>query len=120
MSDQSPMELFEEIAKKANESAGGQSIIKEWVGPYNGKILQFETDTEKFYLMIAHGKMEICTGEYPSPDLTFRGSSQVIIDVFTGKRSIGDAIKRWDLLLMGAGHEGFMLGKLITTLYSEA
>jgi putative sterol carrier protein len=120
MSDQSPMKIFEEIAKKTNESVAGQSIIKEWVGPYDGKILQFETDTKKFYLVIADGKMEVCTGEYPSPDLTFRGSSQVIIDVFTGKRSVGEAIKRWDLLLMGAGHEGFMLGRLITTIFPEA
>ena len=120
MSDQSPRKIFEEIARKINESVGGQRIIKEWVGPYDGKILQFETDTERFYLVIADGKMEVCTAEYPSPDLTFRGSSQVIIDVFTGKRSVGDAIKRWDLLLMGAGHEGLMLGRLITTILLEA
>ncbi len=119
MSDQSPREIFEEITKRVSESVEGQRIIEEWVGPYDGKILQFETDAEKFYLVITVGKMKVCTGEYPSPDLTFRGSSQVIVDVFTGKRSVGDAIRSWDLLLMGAGHEGFMLRRLITTAVLE-
>jgi len=120
MSDQSPRKIFEEITKKVNESAEGQKIIDEWVGPYDGKILQFETDAEKFYLVITDGKMELCTGEYPSPDLTLRGSSQVIMDVFTGRRSVGDVIRSWDLLLMGAGHEGFMLGRLIATVSLES
>jgi hypothetical protein len=119
MSDQSPRKIFEEITKRVNGSVEGQRIVEEWVGHYDGKILQFETDAEKFYLVITVGKMEVCTGEYPSPDLTFRGSSQVIVDVFTGKKSVGDAIRSWDLLLMGAGHEGFMLGRLITTAFQE-
>lgn len=119
MNEQSPSEIFEEVAKKVNENAEGQRIIKEWVGSYEGKILQFETEAEKFYLVITLGKMEVCTGDYPSPDLTFRGSSQVIVDVFTGRRSVADAMRSWDLLLIGAGHEGFMLGRLITTALLE-
>jgi hypothetical protein len=31
-----------------------------------------------------------------------------------------DAMKSWDLLLMGAGHEGFIVGRLITTVFLEA
>ncbi len=120
MSDVSPKKIFEEIAKKANNSSEGKRIMKEWVGPYHGKILQLETDAEKFYLAVTDGRMKVYDGEYPSPDLTFRGSSQVISDVFAGKRSVGDAMKSWDLLLMGAGHEGFILGKLITTVFLEA
>lgn len=119
MRKESTKKIFEEIANKANSSIGGQKIMREWVGPYNGKILQFETDTEKFYLVITEGKMNVHDGEYPSPDLTIRGSAQVISDVFTGKRSVGDAMKSWDLLLMGAGHEGFTLGKLITTVFLD-
>jgi len=119
MNDQSPKKIFEEITKRVNESVEGQKIIGEWVGPYDGKILQFETEAEKFYLVITDGKIELYTGEYPSPDLSLRGSSQVIIDVFTGKRSVGDVVRSWDLLLIGAGHEGFMLGKLIATVFLE-
>ena len=119
MSEQSPSEIFEEVAKRVNGDAEGQRVIEEWVGPYEGKILQFETEAEKFYLVITLGKMEVCIGEYPSPDLTFRGSSQLIVDVFAGRRSVADAIRSRDLLLIGAGHEGFMLGKLIATALLE-
>jgi putative sterol carrier protein len=120
MSSLSPKKLFKEIAEKVNSSSEGKRIIKEWVGPYDGKIIQFETDTEKFYLVVTDGRMKVRDGEYPSPDLTFRGSSQVISEVFTGKKSVGDAMKSWGLLLMGAGHEGFILGRLITTVFLEA
>jgi len=119
MSDESPRRIFEDIAKRGNNSSEAQRIIKQWVGPYHGKILQFETDSEKFYLVVTDGRMKVCSGEYPSPDLTLRGSSQVISDVFTGKRSVGDAMKSWDLLLMGAGHEGSTLAKLITAVFLE-
>ena len=119
MSGMSPKQIFAEVAKKANSSGEGKRIMKEWVGPYYGKIIQFEADTEKFYLVVKGGRMKVHDGEYPSPDLTFRGSSQVISDVFTGERSVGNAMKSWDLLLIGAGHEGFILGKLITTVFLE-
>jgi hypothetical protein len=120
MSSLSPKKLFKEVAEKANSSSEGKRIMKEWVGHYDGKIIQFETDTEKFYLVVTDEKMKVLDGEYPSPDLTLRGSSQVISDVFTGKKSVGDAMKSWDLLLMGAGHEGFILGRLITSVFLEA
>jgi putative sterol carrier protein len=86
MSSLSPKNLFEEIAEKANSSSEGRRIMKEWVGHYDGKIIQFETDTEKFYLVVTDERMKVRDGEYPSPDLTFRGSRQVILDVFTGKK----------------------------------
>ena len=111
--------FFEAIAMKANRSSDGQKIMKDWIGHYHGKVIQFETDTEKFYLVVTDEKMKVRDGEYPSPDLAFTGSSQVISDVFTGRRSIGDALKSWDFLLIGAGHEGFKLGKLITTVSQE-
>ena len=70
--------------------------------------------------MVTDGKMKVCDGEYPSPDLTFRGSTQVVSDVFTGKKTVGEAMKSWDLLLMGAGHEGFALAKLIEAVLMES
>jgi len=119
MSDENPKRIFEEIARKANSNSEAEKIIRQWVGPYDGKILQFETGSEKFYLVVSDGRLKVCDGEYPSPDLTFRGSSEVVLDVFTGKKTVGDAMKNWDLLLMGAGHEGFSLAKLITTVLME-
>jgi hypothetical protein len=112
--------LFEAIAMKANRSSDGQKIMKDWVGHYHGKIIQFETDVEKFYLVVQDGKMKVLEGTYPAPDLTFKGSSKVISEAFTGRRRMGDVMKTWELILMGAGHEGFALGRLVTTVMLEA
>lgn len=119
MSSVSARKFFEAIAMKANRSSEGTKIMTEWTKQYHGKVIQFETDTEKFYLVIEGGKMRVHEGEYPGPDLTFKGSSNLILGVFTGKTRFGDAMKNWDLVLIGAGHEGFMLGRLITTVMLE-
>jgi len=111
--------LFEAVAMKANRSSDGQRIMKDWVGHYHGKVIQFETDTEQFYLVVADGKMKIKDGVYPAPDLTFKGSSKTVSEVFTGRKRIGDAMKTWELVLIGAGHEGFALGRLVTTVMLE-
>ncbi len=112
-------EFFEALALKANQSNDGQKIMKDWVGHYHGKIIQFETDAEEFYLLVHDGKMKVVDGVYPAPDLTFKASSETLFEVFTGRRSIGDALKTWDLVLVGAGHEGFALGRLVTTVMME-
>lgn len=111
--------FFEAVAMKANRSNEGTKIMKEWIGRYHGKIVQFETETEHFYLVITESKMKVCDGIYPAPDITFKGSSKTISEVFTGRRRISDAMKSWDLVLVGAGHEGFALGRLVTTVMLE-
>jgi len=111
--------FFEAVAMKANRSGEGTKIMEKWASRYHGKIIQFETDTEQFYLVVTDGKMRVCDGKYPSPDLTFKGSSKTIYEVFTGRKRFGDAMKNWELVLIGAGHEGFALGRLITTVMLE-
>lgn len=110
--------LFQAIVTRANKSHEGTRIMQQWTRRY-GKVLQFETDTEKFYLVIQEGKIRLSQGEYAAPDLTFRGTGKTISEVFTGKKGFGDAMKNWELTLIGAGHEGFTLGKLVTTVMLE-
>lgn len=110
--------FFQAIVMRANKSSEGIRIMQNWTRRY-GKILQFETDTEKFHLVIQNGKMRLLEGEYPAPDLTFRGTSKTVTEVFTGKKRFGDAMKNWELVLIGAGHEGFTLGRLITAVMLE-
>ena len=71
-------------------------------------------------VVIADGKMKVHDGEYPSPDITFKGSSKLISDVFTDRRNMGEAMESWQLVVLGAGHEGFALEQLITTMMLEA
>jgi len=111
--------FFEAVAMKANRSSEGTRIMRTWTSRYHGKVIQFETDDEPFYLVVAEGKMRVFEGKYPSPDLTFKGSSKTVYEVFTGRKRFTEAMKNWELVLIGAGHEGFMLGKLVTTVMLE-
>ena len=115
----SARQFLQAIAMRANKSTEGTKIMQNWTRHYPGKIIQFETDTEKFHIIIAEGKMHVTEGIYVAPDLTFRGTSKTINEVFTGKKRFGDAMKSWELVLIGAGHEGFTLGRLITTVMME-
>jgi putative sterol carrier protein len=110
--------FFQAVVMRANKSSEGTRIMQNWTKHY-GKVIQFETDTEKFYLVVQNGKIRVSEGEYNAPDLTFRGTSKTVNEVFTGKKRFGDAMKNWELVLVGAGHEGFTLGRLITTVMLE-
>jgi len=119
MTTTSVKKFFEIIAMKANRSVEGTRIMQEWTQHYFGKIVQFETDIEKFYLIIHNGKLRVCEGTYPAPDLTLKAATKTLIEVFTGRKRFGDAMKSWELILIGAGHEAFTLGRLITTVMME-
>lgn len=108
--------FIEAIAMKANRDEEIKNTMRNWVGGYHGKIIQFETDPENFYIVVQNEKMEVRTGSCPSPDLTIRAPSKVITDVFTGRRRFGDAMRSWELLLIGAGHEAFQLARVITAV----
>jgi len=115
----SARQFFQAIAMRANRSNEGTKIMQNWTKHYYGKVIQFITDSEQFYLVVADGKMRVVEGEYTAPDLTFKGASKTISEVFTGKKRFGDALKNWELVLVGAAHEGFTLGRLITTIMLE-
>ena len=119
MSAISAKKFFEAVAMKANRSSEGTKIMGEWQGHCYGKVIQFETDTEQFHLVVSEGKMKVREGVYPAPDLTFKGTSKTVSEVFTGRKRFGDAMKNWELMLMGSGHEGFALGRLVTTVMLE-
>ena len=113
-------DFFQTTAVKANESSSGKLIMKEWVGHYDGKVVQFQTGKEVFYIVVADETMRVCDGEYPSPDIIFRGPPELIIDVFTLRKSMESAMKSWELVVLGAGHDGFALRELVSTVFREA
>lgn len=112
--------FIEAVAMKANREEETKKAMRYWVGRYHGKIIQFETDPENFYLVVQDGRMKVRAGSNPSPDLTVRAPSGVITDVFTGRRRFGEAMKSWDLVLIGAGHEAFHLARLIMAVILAA
>jgi hypothetical protein len=107
-------QLFDDLISKVNETTELRELVRKWVDPYQGKVLQLETDTETFHvLLFRKGTMELKEGEYPSPDVIYRATNETLMSLFTGQASFRDLMKRWELVIIGAGHESVPLSQLI-------
>lgn len=107
-------QLFETLVKRVNEKPEHREFVREWVGPYQGKVLQLETDQGTFHVVLnKKGTLSLHKGKYPSPDVIYKATTETLMNLFTGQASFRTLIKRWDLVIIGAGHESVSLNKLI-------
>lgn len=107
-------QFMRHINSAVNSSEEHKKFVAEWINPWPGKVLQVDAEGEKFYTVITQEKMWIEEGEYPSPDVIFRvKDAQVILDIFTGRLPFRNAMKSWDLFVIGAAHEAVPLAQLI-------
>lgn len=101
------------VIQQGNKKEDALKIMAEWAGAYDGKVLQVETDG-KFYHVIITGKgATVKEGEYPSPDIIFRAPSDLLMQIFTGRADPIEAIKKWEMVVVGSGHEMVPMNKLI-------
>jgi hypothetical protein len=108
------VQLFETMIQKVNGAPEHREFVSTWVGPYQGKILQLETDKETFHILLQRqGTMKLVIGSYSSPDVIYKASTETLLNLFTGKASFRDLMKRWELIIIGAGHESVPLGQLL-------
>ena len=108
------VQIFNELIAKVNETPEHREFIREWVGPYQGKVLQIETDQGTFHIRLhRQGTMEMRDGVYPSPEVIFKASTKTLMNLFTGQASFRELMKKWELVIIGAGHESVSLGQLL-------
>jgi hypothetical protein len=108
------VQLFETLVKRVNETPAHRQFVQEWVGNYQGKVLQLDTDEGSFHVVLKKdGSMQLRPGSYPSPDIVFKANTQTLMNLFTGRADFRDLVKRWELLIIGAGHEAVPLAKLV-------
>lgn len=101
------------IIQTGNKKEDAVKIMKEWVGPYDGKILQVETDGKFYYVVITKKGATVKEGEYPSPDIIFRAPSDLLMQIFTGRADPIEAIKKWEMIVVGNGHEMVSMNQMI-------
>jgi len=108
------VQLFEMLIKRVNETDAHRQFVQRWVGAYQGKVLQLDTDEGSFHVILKRdGSMRLRAGTYPSPDIIFKASTQTLMNLFTGRADFRDLVKRWELVIIGAGHEAVPLAKLV-------
>lgn len=113
-------QIFEGLIAKVNETPEHREFVRSLVGPYQGKVLQLETDEQLFYILLhRRGTMEIQEGQYPSPDVIYKASQKTLLSLFTGQSSFRDLMKRWELVIIGAGHESVPLAQLMMRVLQQ-
>lgn len=106
-------QMFGTLIKQVNDNADHREFVRNWVGAYQGKVLQVETEKGAFHIRLYQkGTMTLHNGQYPSPDVIYRSSVDTLMKLFTGQASFRDLIRSWDLIIIGAGHESVPLGQL--------
>lgn len=107
-------QLFESMIQQVNDTPQHREFVREWVGPYQGKALQLETESETFHILLhRQGTMELQIGSYPSPEVIYKASTETLMNLFSGRTSFRDLTKRWELIVIGAGHESLPLAQLM-------
>lgn len=107
-------QLFETMIQQVNDTPKHREFVRDWVGPYQGKVLQVETDDAIFHILLHRkGTMELRIGSYPSPEVIYKASTETLMSLFTGRATFRELMKRWELIIIGAGHESLPLGQLM-------
>ncbi len=108
--------FLQTVVQQGNKKEDAVKIMEEWVGPYYGKVLQVETDGEFYHVIITKKGAKVKEGEYPSPDIIFRAPSDLLMQIFTGRADPIGAIKKWEMVVIGAGHEMVPMNKMIMAI----
>ena len=106
-------DLMDMLVKIVNSKPDLMKKVHNWIGPYNGKVLQLQTEEGTWHLVVSRDGLALFEGEYPSPDVIYEGTAQLMVDIFTAQADFRKAMKSWDLVVIGAGHESIPLANLI-------
>ncbi len=109
-------EFFQFLMSKVKEKEDLQNTVKDWVGPFDGKILQVITPDSGAQYIIVYKKapwMSLHDGYYPSPDVIYKAKSETLLGIFTGEVKFKDTMKDGSLEVIGNAHESDPLANLI-------
>ncbi len=106
-------EFFQFLMSKIREKPDLRKMLAEWVGPWDGKILQVFTEEGAQYIVVTRDGMTLHNGVYPSPDVTYKASSQTLLGIFTGETPFKDTMADGRLVVIGNAHESDPLANLI-------
>jgi putative sterol carrier protein len=113
MSTQQLQEFFKFLIAKVREKDDLKKMLADWVGPYDGKILQVHTEAGPQYMVVTKDDMTIHDGVYPSPDVIYEANSKILLGIFTGEVPFKQTMKDGSLKVIGNAHESDPLANLI-------
>ncbi len=113
-------EFFKFLMAQVREKEDLQKKLAEWVGPYDGKILQVRTEEGDQYVVVTKDSMTLRDGLYPSPDVTYESDAETLLGIFTGDVPFKQTMKDGSLKVIGNAHESDPLANLILVAMTSA
>ena len=108
--------ILKQKVKQINEDKVRLEAIKNWIkGAYGGpKIVSFKTPEKACHLIFTEEKgVELREGDYPSFNLSYRGSEENILKVLSGEKSAYNVWQKKELHVWGGLSEAFVFEKLL-------
>ncbi|MGY5875203.1 MAG: hypothetical protein RTU30_05615 [Candidatus Thorarchaeota archaeon] len=106
-------EFFKFLMAKVREKDDIRQLLADWVGHYDGKILQVHTEEGAQYIVVTKDNMTLHDGIYPSPDVTYKANSVILLGIFTGETPFKQVMSDGSLQVIGNAHESDALANLI-------
>ncbi|NWF96735.1 MAG: SCP2 sterol-binding domain-containing protein [Candidatus Thorarchaeota archaeon] len=106
-------EFFQFLMAKVKEKADLKKNLAEWIGPYDGKVLQVHTEEGDQYIVVTREDMTLHEGIYPSPDVIYKANSATLLAIFTGETPFKDTMADGRLTVIGNANESDPLANLI-------
>ncbi len=113
-------EFFQFLITQVKRKPDLKKQLVDWVGHFDGKILQVQTEEGDQYIVITRDGMTLHDGMYPSPDVIYKASSQVLLGIFTGEVPFKDTMKDGSLTVIGNANESDPLANLILAALTGA
>jgi hypothetical protein len=113
MSSEQLQEFFKFLSAKVREKDELKELLAEWVGPYDGKVLQVYTEAGAQYMVITKDDMTIHDGVYPSPDCIYEANAATLLGIFTGEVPFKQTMRDGSLKVIGNANESDPLANLI-------
>lgn len=113
-------EFFKFFMAQVNSKDDLKAKLAEWIGPFDGKILQVHTEEGDQYLVITKSRMKLFDGVYPSPDVIYKAQSSTLLGIFTGEIPFKDTMKDGSLVVIGNANESDPLANLILVAMTGA
>lgn len=88
-----------------NKSPAAKNAIDKWISTYNGKIIEFHLEEEKFFVVFTREGTRIEDGEYPSPDATIVTKPEIFLNFIASPLNLKNMLKTGDIEVWGNLHE---------------
>ena len=105
--------LLKEKVKQINSDKGRLGKIREWINGYYGKVIGFVTPNKAYHLVFTREEVSLREGDYPSCEVFYRGSEEVMQKLLNRQKSTGEVVKSGQLKAWGNLNEAVTFEKIL-------